>query len=283
MSVAKFLVCMIMLSYSGATACPTKMVDQNTNLVSRALAPVNSKDPKRGHSFHDSSYLQKWGGAGSQLSWAYNWDSTMPVDFPKNMEYIPMLWSTGADHVKQWTTNVNAAIARGTYHLLSFNEPDICYGGGSCMSAKDAAAAYKTYMSPFAGRAYLGAPAVTNGPSGMKWLKEFMGLCTGCQIDFVPIHWYDSATNVAYFKNYITDAHAIAGKNLWITEFNGSGTAAQKESFLRTVIPWMDSQSYILRYSWFWCDAKSTSGAIVDTKGNPTSLGKVYGFMARTG
>lgn len=86
------------------------------------------------------------------------------------------------------------------------------------MSAKDAANAYRTYMNPFAGRVYLGSPAVTNGPSGMKWLKEFLGLCTGCRIDFIPIHWYDSATNVAYFKNYIADAHGIAGHDLWITE-----------------------------------------------------------------
>lgn len=118
----------------------------------------------------------------------------------------------------KWSANANAAIAHGTYHLLSFNEPDRCASGGSCMSAKDAANAYRTYMNPFSGRAYLGAPAVTNGPSGMEWLKEFLSLCTGCHIDFVPLHWYDSATNFGYFKNYLTNAHTIARMNIWIAE-----------------------------------------------------------------
>jgi len=86
------------------------------------------------------------------------------------------------------------------------------------MSAKDAADAYRRFMNPFAGKAYLEAPAVTNSPPGMKWLKEFLSLCTGCHIDFVPIHWYDSATNIEYFKNYLTDAHDIAGHDLWTTE-----------------------------------------------------------------
>ncbi|KAH6702829.1 hypothetical protein BKA61DRAFT_494754 [Leptodontidium sp. MPI-SDFR-AT-0119] len=251
----------------------------NSTPTERSLPPIQLKSAKRRLSFHNTDYIQKWGGSGAQVSWAYNWDSTMPAFFPKNLEYIPMLWSNEGSHTGQWFANANAAIARGSYHLLSFNEPDRCANGGSCMSAKDAANAYRTYMNPFAGRVYLGAPAVTNGPSGMKWLKEFLGLCTGCRIDFIPIHWYDSATNVAYFKNYIADAHGIAGHDLWITEFNGSGKSSEKESFLRTVIPWLDSQSYIQRYSWYWCDAKSTLGAIVDKKGNPTSLGKVYGYL----
>lgn len=152
-------------------------------------------------------------------------------------------------------------------------------------------------MNPFAGRAYLGAPAVTNGPNGLTWLKDFLSLCIGCHIDFVPIHWYGSATNTVYFKNYLADAHAVAGRNLWITEvclppvvlrveeiliglqFNGAGSSAGKTAFLKNVIPWLDAQVYITRYSWFWCDAKAES-PIVDGAGNPTALGKVYGFSA---
>lgn len=87
------------------------------------------------------------------------------------------------------------------------------------MSPQQAADAYRTYMNPFAGRAYLGAPAVTNAPSGLPWLTQFLTLCTGCHIDFIPIHWYDKATNTGYFKGYIGQAKAVAGTlNLWITE-----------------------------------------------------------------
>lgn len=87
------------------------------------------------------------------------------------------------------------------------------------MTPQAAANAYLTYMNPFAGRAYLGAPAVTNGGSGLPWLTKFLALCTGCHIDFIPIHWYDSATNEAYLKWYVGQAKTIAGSlNLWITE-----------------------------------------------------------------
>lgn len=87
------------------------------------------------------------------------------------------------------------------------------------MTPQAAVDAYRTYMNPYAGRAYLGAPAVTNGPKGLPWLKEFLKLCTGCHIDFIPIHWYDKATNVPYFKSYIGQAKEAAGSlNIWITE-----------------------------------------------------------------
>ncbi|CZR68368.1 uncharacterized protein PAC_18267 [Phialocephala subalpina] len=217
---------------------------------------------------------------GSQVSWAYNWASDMDPAFPSSLEFVPMSWGNGADHTNSWVANVNIALSRGSTHLLAFNEPDKCGGGGSCMSPQVAADAYRTYMKPFAGQAYLGAPAVSNGGSGLPWLTQFLTLCTGCHIDFIPIHWYDKATNVPYFKAYIGSAKAVAGSlNLWITEFNGSGTEAEQETFLRTVLPWLDSQTYVSHYSWFWCDPKA-SGAIVDGAANPTSLGKVYAYSA---
>jgi hypothetical protein len=87
------------------------------------------------------------------------------------------------------------------------------------MSPQAAVEAYRTYLMPFANRASLGAPAVTNGGSGLPWLKEFLRLCTGCKIDFVPIHWYDSASNDAYLKLYVNQAYkAAGGREIWITE-----------------------------------------------------------------
>ena len=87
------------------------------------------------------------------------------------------------------------------------------------MSPQRAVDAYRKYIVPFGNRAALGAPAVTNGASGLPWLREFLRLCSGCKIDFVPIHWYDSATNVAYFQKYVQDAHnAAGGRQIWLTE-----------------------------------------------------------------
>ena len=76
------------------------------------------------------------------------------------------------------------------------------------MSPESAAQAFKTYMNPFAGKAKLIGPAVTNGaaPMGTAWLDNFIAACGGgCHLDGHAFHIYDSATNVNYFKNYITD------------------------------------------------------------------------------
>lgn len=76
-------------------------------------------------------------------------------------------------------------------------------------------------MEPFAGKAKLVSPAVTNGapPSmGTGWLDSFLAACTGCHIDAIAIHIYDSATNTAYFQNYISSVASKYGKPVWVTE-----------------------------------------------------------------
>jgi hypothetical protein len=73
------------------------------------------------------------------------------------------------------------------------------------LSPEQAAQAWKTHIQPFAGRAKLVSPAVTNGPApmGLDWMDRFLRACTDCQIDAIAIHIYDSARNIDYFKNYI--------------------------------------------------------------------------------
>jgi hypothetical protein len=143
----------------------------------------------------------------------------MPFGFPIYLNFVPMLWGNQPSNTANFVNNANNALSCGATHILSFNEPDSCGSGGSCMSPQDTVNAYRQYIMPFAGRAQLGAPAVTNGAGGLPWLRQFLSLCTGCQIDFVPIHWYDSATNEAYFYSYFTSAQQVTGgRHLWLTE-----------------------------------------------------------------
>lgn len=237
---------------------------------------------KRGLPFNNpSTYVQHFNANfSSQVTWAYNWDSYMDSTFPtKVLEYVPLLWGDKAVHTKGWAANVATAKTHGSKHLLAFNEPDGCYPGQACMSPAAAVAAYKQYMMPYANTFLLGAPVVTNGGAGLPWLTSFLALCTGCKVDFVPIHWYDSATNVPYFKNYMASAHAAAGgRDLWITEFNGHGTNDQQITFLKTILPWLDAQTYIARYAWQWCSPKFTGGTLVLDSGLPSQLGGVYAY-----
>lgn len=61
---------------------------------------------------------------------------------------------------------------------------------------------------------------------------------------------------------------------MWITEFAPtSGTDADKQTFLKAVLPWLDSLSYVERYA-YQMDAR---GELVTSDGTALSpLGQVY-------
>lgn len=125
--------------------------------------------------------------------------------------------------------------------MCRFNEPDL--GGQANLSPAAAAAAWKQYIQPFAGRAKLVSPAVTNGaaPMGLAWLDSFLAACTGCTIDVIAIQcvhllnglrvgglglmkWgsiYDAAWNTAYYQNYIGGVVSKYKKPVWVTEVRG--------------------------------------------------------------
>lgn len=144
-------------------------------------------------------------------------------------------------------------------------------------------AAYQTYIHALSARypeLQLGAPAVTNGPEfdrSLSWLSNFLRACGGCKVDFIAIHWYDSATNFAYFKKHVQDAHTVSGgRPVWITEFKPSGSEAQVIEFLRVALPWLDGQWYVEQYAMQWV----ARGELVDATGTAlTAVGNAYNII----
>lgn len=264
------------------------MLAQNTNIVvviERATATPVKNTGKRGLSYNNAAYTMPFSlsGQNSQVSWAYNWYQTSGSGFNPALEYVPMLWSDASDLTNSWATNAQASINAGSKHLLGFNEPDLCLAGAgsSCMAMSDAVKAWKQYMEPFAGKALLGSPAVTNGgsPMGLTWLSNFMGNCTGCHIDFINIHWYSNKwAGANYFKQQVQAAHEMSGgRPVWITEFGlDSSTAyteAELQSFLEEVMDWMDAQPYVQRYAYFM----DTTNALMNSDGSGMSdTGAMY-------
>lgn len=114
----------------------------------------------------------------------YNWYSNT-TNKQTFTEYVPMLWGIDSALTGIWNDDASSWIAAGSEHLLAFNEPE--NAGQSNISAAAAADAYRQYMEPFAGKAQLGAPGVSNDER--DWMKQFLGLCSDCTIDFVLIHW----------------------------------------------------------------------------------------------
>jgi hypothetical protein len=163
------------------------------------------------------------------------------------------------------------AIAAGSTHLLGFNEPDLA--SQSNLDYSTAAQGWTTYMEPFAGKAKLVSPAVTNGgsPMGLTWLKNFLGSCSSCTVDAVAIHWYNGG-DAAAFKQYVSDAYAAGGNRpVWVTEFQASGSVAEQQAFLTEVMAWMDSSSMVERYAYFMA-----SDGILCTGNSLSALGNTF-------
>lgn len=212
-----------------------------------ALASSATAQSKRGISYNNATWANYF--VGTQITWAYNWG------WPSNgldssFEFVPMLWGVpnGAD--PSWT-----AAAQAAKHVLTFNEPDLGSQANTIPSV--AAAGYQMYVQPLAGQVQLGAPAVTNSGYGvlpyigLGWLDSFISDCTGCELDFVPVHWYDN-TSAEVFENYLQECYTRGGnKPIWVTEFMLQDSEENQIAFLEELMPWMDSQSWIARYAYF--------------------------------
>lgn len=201
------------------------------------------------------------------MGWGYNWGSTSD-DLSSSYEYVPMLWGTDSTFTDAWDA---AVAASGATYLMSFNEPD--ESSQADLSPSEAAAAYLTYMEPYAGTYKLGAPAVTNGGGsmGLDWLSAFLDECSTCTIDFVAIHWYSTSSESANFQEQVTNASTISGGlPVWVTEFGCTDTDDTAiAAFLADVLPWMDEQDSVARYAYFMAaDGYLNSGTELSTLGS---------------
>lgn len=279
---------------SSAPAAPVQQNEKVAEAPAKSPAPAatvpatnnNAKTGggKRGLAYNPTSPSLNIFNDYGKITWGFNWDSA-PAGLPSKFQYVPTLFSTLPVHTGQWDDNVKSATqGSGTHYVMSFNEPDMPAPQAD-MSVGAAVAAYKQYMAPHgSGNVKLGSPSVSNGvgtnsatgqPMGLDWLKPFLQQCNGCQIDFVPVHWYGCTNgcpvenDVTSFKQQIGQVMEVAGgRPVWVTEFQ---SLANGEAFLEQVLPWLDGQGQIERYAYFMCE----SGVL--TNGNAvSSLGHKY-------
>ncbi|KAF2429529.1 hypothetical protein EJ08DRAFT_569429, partial [Tothia fuscella] len=222
---------------------------------------------KRGLAYNTAKNTVSFAQAGhaSKVSWAYNWYSTAYTpwldgsdtsSFNPALRYIPMIHSLQSDVVGVWSKNVDSR-PQDTDAVLAFNEPDGCNGGGAtCMAIGNAVNGYRELMTKYGPQVRLGSPAITNGATGIPWLKEFLSQCNGCQVDFVAVHWYAGyAPGIFnYFKSYLEEIHNTFGKPVWITEFalEPSASEQQQVEFMKQAVKFLDQAEWVHRYAWFF-------------------------------
>lgn len=232
-----------------------------------------SSSGKKGAAYNDISLVSIVAGNGG-VTWAYNWDMRPGGSLPPNVEYVPMLW--GAESTSGWSSAVDSALSSGSQYLLGFNEPD--HPEQANMSPEDAASAYKQYMTPYADRAKLVSPAITNSNNpgqGLDWMRTFLQACTDCQQSVMAIHWYGGADGADDFKQHVTQCIDLANQNgmneVWITEFAATGDANSQVQFLQDVIPWLESQQGVGRYAYFM-----VSQGLLVSGNSLSSIGQAY-------
>ncbi|PCH42018.1 glycoside hydrolase family 128 protein [Wolfiporia cocos MD-104 SS10] len=250
-----------------ATASSSSSAPSST---SSSSSSAFSSGIKRGLSFNDASLTDQF--TSSEVSWAYNWASSYSGSLPSGVQYIPMLWGSSSSFTSVWNANAEAAIQNGAEYLFGPNEPDLDTQAN--LSPAEAASLWQEYMEPFAGKAKLIAPAVTNGaaPMGEAWLTDFVSACTGCTIDGYAMHIYDSATNIAYYKEYISNFTQTFQKPVWVTEFGATGSDSDVQTFLGEMVTFLNDLDGVAAYAWFMVE----SGNLVNSDGSFTTLADTY-------
>lgn len=218
------------------------------------------------------------------ITWWYNW-SMQSSGANVGIEFVPMIWGAGS---------LNASIPAGSKFLLTFNEPN--FKAQSNLTPQEAAADWPTIQAkanaagiPIVGPAvnFCGPAASCNdGTSPYQYLKDFFAACSGCQVDYVAVHWYNC--DLPSLKDYLEPGGNLEGfeqfgKPIWLTEFScdGSASEAQQEAYMKEAVPYLEGNPHVFRYSWFSADP-IPNAKLVNSDGSPTALGNVYIGLAQS-
>jgi hypothetical protein len=210
------------------------------------------------------------------VGWWYDWSLTHSAASP--LEFVPMMWGS---------SSLTGALPAGAKYVLGFNEPN--FMAQSNLTPQQAAADWPMIESkaraagiPIVSPAmnFCGPAASCNGTDPYQYLKDFFAACTGCQVDYVAVHWYNC--DLPSLEDYLEPGGNLEGfeqfgKPIWLTEFscNSSASAADQEAYMRAAIPYLESNPNVYRYSWFSADP-IPNAKLVNADGSPTALGQVY-------
>jgi hypothetical protein len=246
---------------------------------------------KKGADFNTNMQYGTWNGDIVSLKtfWYYTWGNPMPSPSPQNCEFVPMFW--GANDVTD--NNVNNILqlkSQGKIkYVLGFNEPN--RPDQSNMTVSQALALWPKLESiglP------LGSPAA-DWPT-RQWIYDFLDstISEKKRVDFICVHMYVGTDDVGFVQT-LQDLYNKYHLPIWITEFatadwnattmaGNAYPADQVLAFMQRLLPKLEALSFVHRYSWFSGDPTSPalwSSALIDAKGNLTTLGSWYaGYQA---
>jgi len=270
-----------------ATGTPAAPADASAAVAGDSSAP--SPGWKRGLAYgHDSDADMTALSKG--IGWWYNWaaspDGTLSKGFTSGVEFVPMIWGGTFD-----TTTLAKQVPAGAKYLLTFNEPN--FGSQSNLTPSQAAALWPKIQAFASARGmkivspavnYCGSPCNDTDP--FDWLSKFFAACTGCEVDYVAMHWY--ACTKSALTSTLAKYEQQFGKALWVTEFSCLDTSSDvtdafELSYMKDAVAALEADPMVFRYAWF--TGRSTSSPPISVLGADggvlTPLGEQYVTLPR--
>ena len=217
------------------------------------------------------------------VSWWYDW-ATKGTGGATGVAFVPMIWGSA---------DLNGPIPAGSSYVLGFNEPN--FKAQSNLTPQQAAADWpkvealaKPLGIPLVSPAvnFCGSSTNSSGCSDPQvtdpytWLKDFFAACTGCEVDYVAVHWYNC--DLPSLQGYIDGNGSLQGfvqfgKPIWLTEFScdGSHPVADQQKYMEAAVPYLESNPNVFRYSWFSSSAIAPA-QLMNADGSLTALGTTY-------
>ncbi|REE80763.1 putative secreted protein (Por secretion system target) [Lutibacter oceani] len=254
---------------------------------------AQNKSYKRGvsYGYHSINDMQK---ASENISWWYNWgvepDAAIRDTYQNyNVDFAPMAWNQlGIEPAKNWVsqdTNVK--------YILGFNEPNFIEQANmtpseSALAWAELQAVAEEFNLKTVGPAvnYCGVCVEENGTAyndPFVYLDDFFEACTGCEVDYIALHWYGGGNSIV---GYVNEARKY-GKPIWVTEFASGDTSNPVENveeqinYLAGTVNFLERDPDVYRYAWFI--GRTNSGAdaypyidLYGADGELTDLGKMY-------
>lgn len=226
-------------------------------------------------------WVSKKGVAGEvwqdlNVGWYYDWNISQ--NSSPEIDYVPIRSKRGWPSLKQdWQ-------ARGSTHLLGFNEPD--HKDQSNMTVDEAIASWPELLRT---GLRLGSPAPSDGGTG--WLFEFMDKANAAKlrVDFVAVHYYRAVGNPAdakgaasQFYNYLKGIHDRTKRPIWVTEWNNGANwtkapdpnPQQQKDAIEEMIKMLDKTPFVERYAIYnWVEE---SRFVKRKDGSLTPAGEAY-------
>jgi hypothetical protein len=212
------------------------------------------------------------------VRWWYNW-AIEDFDADVVLEFTPMIWGSAT---------AGDDLPSDARFVLGFNEPNFAEAQSN-LSASEAAALWPQVEASAATRGvpivspalnFCGPPEDCHDTNPYQYFKDFFAACSGCQVDYLAVHWYNC--DLPSLVDYLEPGGALEGFEqfglpIWLTEFScdPNASVSDQEAYMRAAIPYLESKPNIYRYSWFSA-TPIPNAMLTNEDGTATSLGQVY-------